>query len=514
MLFNQGSFMDSLNNELTENERVFKLSSVAINKDESVVIKFIIDATTYDSKFTSSLKEKVKHIISKVILPDYTVHIVFEKTNTTPDRVQRLLYEYVYQELPIAYDILIGSPVDIYVDDGTINIRITLSPFIFDFLRFNEYDERFSVYLETKFMENVSLELIRSKDGNPKSTPTISSTTAENSLSIDIVPATITNSILGNISHAPRYIADILTSESELRTVCGVVSNFKQQMSKSSDRIFFTFRLTDNSASILVKFFPKTEKRLNAFANNVSDGVLLCVEGPVYLDKYSPDYSLVLFRAAFCECDFNNLTRTHHMKAEPVSYVIVHPQPYTLKEQISVFAETIVEIPHLLRNDIVVFDFETTGLLASSCYIIEIGAVKIRNGIIVETFSSFVNPNNTKIPSEITKLTGITDSNVRHSPVWSEIVGDFFKFTRDATLAAHNIEFDMKFLTHHSKDSGFYFKNESIDTMLLARSRVNLSNYKLETLLKHFNILNPSAHRAIHDAISTAKLLIKLAELQ
>lgn len=161
----------------------------------------------------------------------------------------------------------------------------------------------------------------------------------------------------------------------------------------------------------------------------------------------------------------------------------------------------------------VVFDLETTGFSAEVDRIIEIGAVKISGGKIVDRFSTFVNPE-IPISFRIEKLTGINDSMVLNAPKINEIMGEFLEFCKGAVLVAHNAEFDTSFIANKAEKMGIKVKNTIIDTVLLAQFVIpNLHNYKLDTLCKHLGVSLENHHRAVDDAAATADMFIKLVEM-
>ncbi|MFG6148878.1 PolC-type DNA polymerase III [Halobacillus sp. B23F22_1] len=167
-----------------------------------------------------------------------------------------------------------------------------------------------------------------------------------------------------------------------------------------------------------------------------------------------------------------------------------------------------------LASDVyVVFDVETTGLSAVYDKIIELAAVKIKDGEIIDRFESFANPHQ-PLSQTTTDLTGITDDHVKDAPEIEEVLKDFYQWMDNDILVAHNASFDMGFL-----NAGFQridigkAVNPVIDTLELARFLVpELKNHRLNTLCKHFDIELTQHHRAIYDAEATGYLLWKLVK--
>ena len=168
----------------------------------------------------------------------------------------------------------------------------------------------------------------------------------------------------------------------------------------------------------------------------------------------------------------------------------------------------------IMGKQIVVFDIETTGLDPATDQIIELGAVKIENGNIVEKFSTFVKPT-VKIPFEVSQLTGITQDMVEDAPPIEYVIKDFYDFTRDCTLSGHNvINFDIKFIKREGENYGYDFDNPLIDTLNEARvARLKTSRFNLGTITKLLGISLEGAHRAWNDAFATAQVLLKLNEM-
>ena len=162
-----------------------------------------------------------------------------------------------------------------------------------------------------------------------------------------------------------------------------------------------------------------------------------------------------------------------------------------------------------LDDTYVVFDIETTGFSALSDQIIEIGAVKVQAGEIVDRFSSFVNPR-VPIPFAITNLTGITDEMVMGAGQIEEVLPEFLAFAEDSVLVAHNASFDVGFIEQNCRNLGIFREFVYLDTVALARVLLpTLGKFKLDHVAKALNISLDHHHRAVDDAGATAEIFVK-----
>ena len=160
-------------------------------------------------------------------------------------------------------------------------------------------------------------------------------------------------------------------------------------------------------------------------------------------------------------------------------------------------------------DEIVCFDIETTGLKVTQEAITEIGAVRLRNGEIVETFQTFVDPERRLTP-EIIGLTGITDEMLRGAPKLKDALTAFLAFAGDAPLAAHNAEFDISFIRAGCQKCGIPFEPTYIDTLILAQNLLpGLGKYKLDIVAEHLQLPQFNHHRASDDAVPVAQMLTK-----
>ncbi len=162
------------------------------------------------------------------------------------------------------------------------------------------------------------------------------------------------------------------------------------------------------------------------------------------------------------------------------------------------------------RQDFVVFDIETTGFSPVENRIIEIGAVKVCGGKIVDRFSVFVNPE-VPIPFEIEKLTGIRDDMVIGAEKIETVLPQFLKFCEGCMLVAHNAGFDMSFIMENCDRQGLAHDFTYVDTVGMARVMLpGQAKHTLDAVAKTLGVALDNHHRAVDDAEATAQIFVKL----
>ena len=162
-----------------------------------------------------------------------------------------------------------------------------------------------------------------------------------------------------------------------------------------------------------------------------------------------------------------------------------------------------------LDTEYCVLDIETTGLSFRTEKITEFGAIKIKNGEIIDTFECFVNPEK-PIPYEVIKVTHITDDMVRDAETIEQVLPKFLEFIGDDVLVAHNANFDIGFIRHFAELQGYKLNNTYIDTLALARDMFpDYKKHKLGIIADNLGIRVDVAHRALDDV----KTLVKVFEV-
>ncbi|MBP3584710.1 MAG: 3'-5' exonuclease [Peptococcaceae bacterium] len=159
-----------------------------------------------------------------------------------------------------------------------------------------------------------------------------------------------------------------------------------------------------------------------------------------------------------------------------------------------------------LKLSFVCVDTETTGL-DDSAEIIEIGMVKVIDGIVADRYSQLIRPYR-PIPEEITQLTGIDNDMVEHQPHWNDVEAAILDFIGDFTLVAHNVSFDRSMIENHI---GRVLPNAWLDTHDVAKIFMpSLTSYKLISIAGALQIAESGFHRAVNDAEVTAQVLLTL----
>lgn len=158
----------------------------------------------------------------------------------------------------------------------------------------------------------------------------------------------------------------------------------------------------------------------------------------------------------------------------------------------------------------VVFDLETVCTCADDKELLEIGAVKLKNGEIIDTFQQLINPGYS-IPDMIKELTGITDEMVADKPSSREVLRRFKKFCKDTVMVGHDVSYDMRYLNTVAKKYRMKFKNQTCDTLKMSQERFpDETKHNLKILCERLGVEHDHPHRALDDAKATAACFLKM----
>ena len=313
------------------------------------------------------------------------------------------------------------------------------------------------------------------------------------------------------ITSTEAYEIGSIKKPQENIQICGKINYFLKRsfMSKKKDaqgtsveREYFSFNLNDGTGKIGCVCFP-SKMDFEAISSLTDDREVIAM-GDV--EDYNGRINFKIKSMAYCKLPEIKQEEIEE-KSVNAEYFYIKPEPYLNISQDNFL--TVKKEPNefLKQNDVVVFDFETTGLEYSKNEIIEIGAVKMKNGEIVETFSCFVKPKQA-IPDEITKLTGITNEMVKDAYTIDKVIPDFYKFCYGCVIIAYNIDFDYKFLNFQATKLGYKFNNRQVDALYLARLNVvGAKNFQLKNICAKLGVSLEGAHRAVNDTIATAEVV-------
>ena len=326
-------------------------------------------------------------------------------------------------------------------------------------------------------------------------------------------------------------------------------------METKTGKIILTFYITDYTSSITVKCFLKPQEK-DEVLENVKKGLYCKVRGEAIYDTYQREV-VIMGRDILKMKKVEKVDSVDEKRVElhchttmstmdgvtPVSKIVEraakwgHPaiaitdhggvqafpdaQIAAKKNKIKVLYGVegylvddgvplaLNEKGQNLNDTYVVFDLETTGFSSKNDKIIEIGAVKIKNGEIIGNFSEFVNPKR-PIPYKIIELTGINDDMVRNAETIEEILPKFLEFIGDSVVVAHNASFDCSFISKNCNDLGLTFEPTIVDTVPLCRFLYpELKSVKLNIVAKHLGVKLESHHRAVDDAKATGDILLE-----
>ncbi|MFZ2248065.1 MAG: PolC-type DNA polymerase III [Ruminococcus bromii] len=353
-----------------------------------------------------------------------------------------------------------------------------------------------------------------------------------------------------------------ISGDSGRIVVWGDVFDIEKKVTKSGDKNIFTIDITDYTGSTTAKIFNSIKE--SAVIDNIKKGDTIVVQGDVEYDKYAGELVVnarsigtaqkvkVVDNAEKKRVELHMHTNMSQMDAVTSAGDLVNrayqwghkavaitdhgvaqafPDAMKAADKINKDEEKIKiiygveayfmdDLVESVKGDadtgfdgtFICFDIETTGLSAARDKITEIGAVKVENGVITDTFSTFANPE-MPIPQKITQLTGITDDMVKDAPSQSEAVGAFLEFAGDNVLVAHNAPFDTSFIAKACEDMGREYNYTSIDTVAISRAILtDIKNCKLDTVAKFLRLGDFNHHRATDDAEMLARIFINLCQ--
>ena len=393
---------------------------------------------------------------------------------------------------------------------------------------------------------------------------------------LDLLPVHAKNgkTLIGKpVTQRPIELTSINNETSGAVTVWGDIFAAEDRMSRTGKLVIYTLQITDYTSSVILKILADVSKR-EAY-DSLKPGVSVLVTGEAGYDKYDKEVNIrptditvftreipmdeepekrvelhmhtnisamdgmtpasKLIRRAH-DWGHRAVAITDHgvvqafpeamntlddiRKEDPDFKVIYGVESYFLNDDDIVEGKgsdgaiTVGDSDRPIEGRYVVFDLETTGLNRQSDRIIEIGAVLVENGEILEEFDTYVNPQRS-LPEKITDLTGIEESMLTDAPLEEEALEEFFKFCgEDPIFIAHNAPFDVGFLEAAAARQGRELHCTYLDTVPLCRKLLpKLRRVKLNLVAEHLKLGPFQHHRGSEDAMILAEIWLKLSKM-
>lgn len=539
------------------------IKRICLSIKQKKLIVFLPFTLKNDIDALKKLKSAIK---SKIPLLD---NIEFQFERLQIDKIDALIKKYwdsIIKETSERYPGTLSfiKSCDVYCDDEHIVIKAS-NELAYNFLKKNKidlymcevikrhYDITAKIELTLdKTINNIIKEKIQ-KDEEKFAQDIITTNFEEDQHKIHENIADTTKVLLGKEIKSDITKISEITQEGDDITIEGEI--FTIDFKEIKSKYLMTFDITDHTSSFSVKAFLNEEK-YNIIKDNLKINSYVKVRGTVIYDKYERDLIInakdielaekkirvdnaptkrvelhvhtqmssmdgvssaesLIKRAhewghkAIAITDHAVLQAYPEAQAAAKKYgikVIYGVEGYLVNDGVPIISEI---CDGTFDDEFVVFDIETTGLSSINDKIIEIGAVKIKNMEVIDTFETFINPQ-THISNFITKLTGINDTMVKDYPTIDEILPRFIEFIKGAILVAHNANFDVTFIKTKAKNMGIEINNAVLDTLELSRHMYsNLKNYKLDTVAEYLGVNLENHHRAVDDAKATAEIFLK-----
>ena len=506
-------------------------SATYVRATRRLTVRFMIDAASVKS-FSREDEEAVAAAVAEMF-GSIDTSVEYIRTHADRDTVMARIVAFFNEFNRFALRGLDADASKVEITKDDIKVTLFLDTPLADLLKSSSADRQLADWLDLSFNQRSAVQIVGTGMPELQKERPVASTSfagfATRLVSISEAVKIYAKGSMEAVSQMPMYIADLKPAENAV--ICGKVSGLAVRKYKNKrydpqkpsvqppELKLVRFNLDDTTGMVECVCFPSPSKEKEL--EKLHDGMTVVCVGQAAVSAHTGALGLTCAAVFSCKIDYDSLKKINRRSA-PAKYTVVSPEPYTEPEELpdnlldyaapedAQKSEEDRAVPAaMLGKTFVVMDFEATDK-DMTAEPIELAALKIKDGVAVETFGSLLDPGK-HIAPEITKLTGISDRMVEGKPSFVEILPDFFKFAEGAVLVGHNIDgYDFPLLRKYSDKAGFLFDNERMDTLTLAKKYIpnsEVPRYSLEELAKHFGISHRNAHRAMADVMATAELL-------
>lgn len=521
-------FIDRLNEATGGKYDFLRISKLNLDVGaNSLYVVCLLPQDCDEEKFTEADKKTVEEFCRSQVPPTFTLKLSFVKSVVNSEAILRQILNFISQKYStltsqmdnsltqvktegrdkLIIDLYVYSPIAHFCENS--GFKDKLSKFIYNQNCVNK------VIVNINVCKTIDAKELLAQRENVKYV---------DSGEIDIVGGY--HYMVGkDITRKPRYI-EKYKKEMEGICVCGTIKELKRINivdKQSPDRrlksVLFKFRISDSTGEMDCIYFAKLRKPKKGETQHTTcldmlkEGDDVIIYGNYRHSDFSDKNELSVVKLALCKINYEGLDR-RRKDIKEANKIKIYQSPKTYEADMNEsLLDMIGHCDFIMDNKFVVFDLETTGLSTEIDRVVEIGAVKLENGKIVEYYDTLIDPQ-THIPEGASEVNGIYDDDVKNSPYIEDVFEFFVNYCKGYKLVAHNgAGFDFKIIRRLAGSMGLPMNNDMIDSLTEARSVLpQIRRHSLEFLCNHYGIVNKKAHRAYEDAEATAKVFVKLMD--
>ncbi len=509
-------FLEYLYNT-NEKYRDLLITGIEYMVDDNVLeikVQYVCDS------FSAEDKSQLEDVIRQYIDTDVLLDVKYKKYFIDRDVIKDYVVRYLSDRYPsVVTDSTIDNIKIEHTEDNLYTVSLYLGIESLAHLTKNDFEAEIVEYLQMVTKEDYEIRLYANDEDSQDSQSILEErysllNNSDIARRIDYEPIEVSNieKVVGEVD--VDYVYPIATLQDGKVACVGEVlfykvseyeSRFKAKDGTSKIGKRVTFVLKDGSDKLSCTYFPTFADADKV--DSITNGDKIVCVGDL-TDDEQRGRNLRVRSIAKCSFEpFKEPEKVIELKKVNEEYKYIRPKVYEIKTQ-SDFLKTDEVIDRYLQdNTVVVFDLETTGLNVNECEIIEIGAVKMVGGHIVETFDTLIKPKE-PIPEDATKVNNITNEMVAECLNIDQVFPDFYKFIDGAVIVAYNIDYDYNVLKAYGDKNGYVIDNRQVDALKLAkRALPQYKSHKLGKVVKVLGIQLDNAHRALFDTVATAEVL-------
>lgn len=487
--------------ELTKEFPYIRFMSAQVNADTFRVSVIGVYRKDAERDFLKD-RDRITDALKQLLPPSVAVHLVATPAPTTATEIQRAVLDFFGKESVFVFSSLTLDDISVTTGDNP-TVTLFVTPAVREYLEKNGLSDKLEKHLSAELFSNVAVACAEKQEDMEKIRSVLTMVTRKPKFSYErpdegrlINPTGRTVAFGELIESSAQYICDCI--QPGYTVLYGTMTDIKEREytpKKAKDgekRKYYTFYLDDTTGKMRCVFFPGTKSQ--AVSKFMADGTNIIADGNTDYDTNADDGSLQYRMRHFSLCNRADFEINKVVRLPDDDYAYVRPEPYTPLRQSSLYsgnAEPLTDEP------LVVFQTLTSLPYANSFgEMIELAAVKLRDGKIEETFRSLLRPLS-KLPEETRQNFGLMPSDLAGKPTFDQVVPDFYRFFDGYAVTAFPLDFHVGVLKSY------------LDKLHIPMPTVvDMTKYTTPAALKAARPKN--THRAFPFAEAYAKVLVNL----